>query len=110
MVQLKTEGLQCDSRFTEAFVHDRVMRGYGPRHIAQELKQKGVAEELTEEFIDERESHWIEQMAAVRLKKFGDNLPEDYKEQARQSRFLQYRGFSGDQIHRLFRQLNEDDD
>ncbi|MFT5131839.1 MAG: regulatory protein [Gammaproteobacteria bacterium] len=107
---MKKEGLQSDLRFTEAFVHDRVSRGYGPRHIIQELKQKGVQDELTEETIDEREPHWIERMVDVREKKFGVDIPKDYKEQARQSRFLQYRGFSSDQIHRLFKKLTEHDD
>jgi regulatory protein len=110
MDQLKQEGLQCDSRYTEAFVHDRVSRGYGPRHIIQELKQKGVGAEVFEEFVDERDCHWLECLNKVRSRKFGDNVPEDYKEQARQSRFLQYRGFSSDQIHRLFKTLNENDD
>ena len=108
--QLKNEGLQSDSRFTEALVHDRMNRGYGPRHISQELKQKGVAEWLSEEFLDEREPHWLERLAEVRQKKFGEDVPEDYKEQASQSRFLQYRGFSSDQIHRLFKKLKQHDD
>lgn len=108
--QLKKEGLQCDSRYTEALVHDRVSRGYGPRHITHELKQKGVRDELCEEYIDERDPQWIERLADVRKRKYGDNMPPDYKEQAKQSRFLQYRGFSSDQIHRLFKRLNEYDD
>lgn len=108
--QLKSEGLQSDSRYTEAFIHDRVNRGYGPRHILQELKQKGIADELSEEYIDERDPDWIDRLKDVRLRKFGEDVPEDYKEQARQSRFLQYRGFSSDQIHRLFKRLNEYDD
>jgi regulatory protein len=108
--QLKKEGLQSDSRYTEAFVHDRVSRGYGPRHIIQELKQKGVGDEISEEYIDERDPHWIERLAEVHKRKFGDDMPQDYKEQAKQSRFLQYRGFSSDQIHRLFKRLNEYDD
>ena len=91
-------------------MHYRVNRGYGPRRIAQELKQKGIAGELVEEFIDEGDPRWLEQMSRVREGKFGDKAPEDYQEQARQSRFLQYRGFSSEQIHRLFKQLNEHDD
>jgi regulatory protein len=102
--------LQCDSRYTEAFLHDRISRGYGPRHIIQELKQKGVRDELIEEFIDERDPLWIESLTDVRRRKFGDAVPEDYKEQAKQSRFLQYRGFSSDQIYRLFKNLNEYND
>jgi len=35
----------------------------------------------------------------VRQRKYGDRRPDDYRERARQSRFLQYRGFTGEQIH-----------
>ena len=108
--QLKSEGLQCDSRYTEALVHDRVSRGYGPRHIAQELKQKGIGDEVIEEFIDERDLLWLDRIKKVRDLKFGEGAPDEYREQARQSRFLQYRGFSGDQIHRLFKRLKGHDD
>jgi regulatory protein len=37
----------------------------------------------------------------VRRKRFGDEPPQDYKERARQSRFLQYRGFTSDQIRQV---------
>ena len=108
--QLKSEGLQCDSRYTEALVHDRVNRGYGPRHIARELKQKGIGKEVIEEFIDERDPYWLDRIEKVRDLKFGEGAPDEYREQARQSRFLQYRGFSGDQIHRLFKRQKGHDD
>ena len=108
--QLQQEGLQSDMRFAEALVHDRAGRGYGPRHIAQELRQKGIADHISEEFLDERDAAWLEKLKEVREKKFGMEVPEDYKEQAKQSRFLQYRGFPGEQIQRLFKSLNYDED
>ena len=38
-----------------------------------------------------------------RNKRFGAGLPEDARERARQMRFLQQRGFTGDQIRAVFR-------
>jgi regulatory protein len=108
--QLKSENLQSDSRYTEAFVHDRIGKGYGPLHILQELKQKGIRDELREEFVDGTDQHWQIHIVDVHARKFGANVPEDYKEQARQSRFLQYRGFSSEHIHRLFKKLKDHDD
>jgi regulatory protein len=35
---------------------------------------------------------------AARARKFGAELPKDWKERSRQARFLQYRGFSTDHI------------
>jgi len=37
----------------------------------------------------------------VRSKRFGDAMPEDFKERARQARFLQYRGFTSEQIREV---------
>jgi regulatory protein len=34
----------------------------------------------------------------VRRRKFGEAKPKEYKEKARQMRFLEYRGFTGEQI------------
>ena len=103
LVQLKTENLQSDYRFTEAYVHNRIARGYGPLRIRQELHEKGLAENLIEVFLTEQDSDWMQRLDLVRQKKFGKAKPADYKEQARQSRFLQYRGFSTEQIRRLFK-------
>ena len=36
--------------------------------------------------------------AAARSRKFGSQVPKDFREKARQARFLQYRGFSKDHI------------
>ena len=38
----------------------------------------------------------------VRRRRFGAELPAEWKERARQSRFLQYRGFSSDHIRSAF--------
>ncbi len=42
--------------------------------------------------------NWRALARDVRSRKFGSGAPGSYKEKARQSRFLQHRGFSHDQI------------
>ncbi|WP_425439651.1 hypothetical protein [Photobacterium proteolyticum] len=37
---------------------------------------------------------WFELEEELRSKKFGDEMPEDTKEKAKQARYLQYRGHS----------------
>ena len=91
-------------------MHERTNRGYGPLRISQELKQKGISDEISDEFLDERDPQWFELLQEIHRKKFGGLAPEDYAEQARQSRFLQYRGFTNDQIHRLFKKIKNHDD
>ena len=105
MTDLAREGLQSDERYTESYIHHRINRGYGPVHIRRELQQRGVSDEMVELVFDALNVDWPRAIAAVREKKFGSGMPSDFKERSRQSRFLQYRGFSGEQISRLFRPI-----
>ena len=95
--ELQTEGLVSDERFTEAFVRYRMNNGYGPRRIQIELRERGVNEKIQAAHLDFGSPQWLERATQVRCKRFGIGLPEDYKERARQARFLQYRGFTTDQ-------------
>lgn len=99
--QLINEGLVSDDRFTEAFVRYRANSGYGPRRIQSELRQRGVDEKMQAAHLDVGDPRWFEQAAQVRCKRFGEALPEDFKERARQARFLQYRGFTSEQIREV---------
>ena len=100
---LSREGLLSDERFTESFIHSRAERGSGPVKIRAELRQRGVADDLITAWLDERDHVWLERAEAVRRKKFGSALPVEYKEKARQMRFLQYRGFTPEQTRRVLR-------
>lgn len=99
--QLANEGLVSDERFTEAFVRYRANNGYGPLRIQSELRQRGVDEKMQAAFLDQRDPQWFERVEQVRRKRFGEALPEDFKERARQARFLQYRGFTSEQIREV---------
>ena len=107
VTELKQKGLQSDHRFTDSYITSRIGKGSGPLRIAQELRQRGVADEIIEETMLGHKQEWRDQLEAVREKKFGKEVPASYKERAKQSRFLQYRGFSSDQIRELFRAVNE---
>jgi regulatory protein len=45
---------------------------------------------------------WFESSKAVRVKRFGDPLPADWTDKQKQMRFLQYRGFTQEQIKYAF--------
>ena len=96
--RLADQGLLSDERFTEAFINQRINRGSGPLKIRAELRQKGVSDSSIENFLDEHDVMWQESALAVRIRKYGDQAPSDVKDKARQSRFLQSRGFSSEQI------------
>lgn len=100
VAQLVTDGLVSDERFAEAFVRYRAERGYGPLHIQAELRERGVDDSVTATYLDPSDSQWLQRCEEVRVKRFGTVRPEDFKERARQARFLQYRGFSAEQVRR----------
>ena len=99
--QLMDEGLVSDARFTEAFVRYRSNNGRGPQRIQSELRERGVSEKIQAAYLDMGDSQWFARAEQVRSKRFGDAPPEDFKERARQARFLQYRGFTSDQIREV---------
>lgn len=96
LAQLAQNNYQSDERFAEAFVLMRTNQGKGGVLISQQLKQKGI-EDFDLSTID-----FFELAKSVRLKKYGEQLPKNYKEKAKQQRFLQSRGFGFEQINQVF--------
>lgn len=100
LAELQADGLLSDARFTEAYVRYRRNSGHGPQRIQQELRERGVSDETQAAWLDFTDPQWLELVEQTRRKRFGPAIPTDYKERARQSRFLQYRGFTSEQIRR----------
>ena len=103
LAHLTEQGLLSDERFTEVFINQRINNGHGPLKIRSELRQKGVSDAMIGAFLNERDGQWKENALAVRLKKYGAQRPDDLKETARQTRFLQSRGFSSEQTQYAMR-------
>ena len=101
--RLQQENLLSDCRFIESIVNSRVNAGFGPFKILYELRQKGISSEQAEDYISGLSVEWEPLMAMQRSKKYGSDLPVDYKEKMKQARFLQNRGFSPESVMRLFR-------
>ena len=97
--QLSQSDIQSDARFAENYLRYRAQRGYGSQKIKLELKQRGLDNDVISTVIAESELDWFELANAARLKKFGETPPENINERMKQQRFLQYRGFSHDQIN-----------
>lgn len=100
---LRKGQLQSDNRFAESYVNHRVNAGYGPIKIRHELRQKGISDELVDEYLPGSGAQWNRAMEQQRIKKFGKEIPADYSLRMKQARFLQNRGFSPDSVMRLFR-------
>ena len=98
LARLGDEGLQSDTRFAEAFVQSRINQGKGPVRIRADLAQRGIRDGVIEGALEASACDWFELAGNERRKKFGSGMPADFKEKARQMRFLQYRGFEPDQV------------
>ncbi|MFT5427252.1 MAG: regulatory protein [Gammaproteobacteria bacterium] len=101
--QLRDEDLQSDGRFTEAYIHSRLQRGFGPVRIRQELRERSISDELISLHLQANDAQWNEQVRQVREKKYGKLVPTSYPDKMKQSQFLQYRGFTSEQIRQIFR-------
>jgi len=89
-----------DTRFAVSACRYRTNRGYGWRYIANELKQKGVCSTIIQQLQNNCEIDWYLQAELAYNKRFGEHEKKDFhqKEKAKRIRFLQYRGFSTDEI------------
>ena len=96
--KLVGEGLQSDERFTEIYIRSRVRSGFGPIRITMELRERGVDGDLIKISLEEYSPDWLELVESVHKKKFGTKFGKDFKEQSKQARFLQYKGFTNEQI------------
>ena len=105
---LGQQKLLSDERFVQEFVAARVRRGSGPMKIREELRAKGVTGELVEQTLLGLKAGSAQGAAAARRKRFGEELPRDMQERARQARFLQQRGFSMDDIRKALKGDLED--
>ncbi|QFU75180.1 regulatory protein RecX [Halioglobus maricola] len=99
--RLAEENLQSDKRYTESFLRQRIGRGHGPLRIRQEMRQKGLSDGDIARAMEAEAPDWFALAEATYQRKFGAQAPEDIKEKARRSRFMQYRGFSHDHYQHL---------
>jgi regulatory protein len=107
VAKLASEGLQSDARFAENFAQSRINQGKGPVRIRMELGQRGISDAAIHAALEDAAIDWVELAREIRVKKFGRSRPVDFKDKARQMRFLQYRGFEPEQIQAAMGDDNE---
>jgi regulatory protein len=101
--------LLSDERFAEVFIRSRAERGQGAVRLRSELRHLNLPSELIESRIAAARVDWARLARDIRLRKFGENIPKAPAERAKQMRFLQYRGFTADQIRRAMGASFEED-
>jgi regulatory protein len=96
--ELEGRKLLSNHRFAEMRTHI-LSRKYGAAKIRQDLKSKGVPDEIVDTVSAEGE---LERAAAILQKKY-HSAAKTREEKAKRARFLQSRGFSSEVIYRLIR-------
>ena len=115
--EFEEKGYQSDYRTTLMLIRENIRKGRGRGRIKQEFYRKKIAmpgniDELidmsnaeSDEFIDFVEDDtdslvdgvdWLKLAVTARTKKYGNDIPTEQKDKAKQLRFLQYRGFNTD--------------
>lgn len=115
--EFENKGYQSDYRTTLMLIRENIRKGRGRGRIKQAFYQKKIAmpdniDELIDmanaeseefsEFVEDGDDNlvegvdWLKLAVTARTKKYGNTLPREPKDKARQLRFLQYRGFKSD--------------
>ena len=104
--KLREENLQSDERFVEAYVRYRLTRGMGPMKIAMELGQKGANDSLIQNEIYNTQIDWVAHCCHVLSRKYPEGFGSTIEEGQKLHRFLNQRGFEGEQIKKAARKYN----
>jgi regulatory protein len=86
-----------DERYANRFVAMRAERGQGPRRIRRDLAGLGLPVQLIEAQLAAH-GEWARGARQALIRRFGRAPPRSWADKARRLRFLQYRGFSNDDI------------
>jgi len=101
--ELEGRKLLSNHRFAEMRSHV-LARKYGAAKIRQDLKSKGVPDEIVEDVSSAGELERAREILARRFK----TPATTREERAKRARFLQGRGFSLDTIYRLIRSFDDE--
>lgn len=91
--------IQSDARFAEMIVRSRANKGQGLNRIRQELNEHQIDSGLIHDAIADLNIDWFELARQVALKKYSGSIPKDWTERQKRQRFMQYRGFTLEQIN-----------
>ncbi|MDO9366449.1 MAG: recombination regulator RecX [Methylotenera sp.] len=103
----KARGWLSDARFTEMLVHARKTK-FGSARVANELREKGVADDLITSAIAEVKVTELNNAREVCRKKYKTS-PMSREDWAKQARFLQSRGFGFDVIKKVLNSTQDED-
>jgi len=103
--ELAEQGWQSDQRYTEQYIAMRSRKGFGPVRIQMELQQRGIEETAANHAVSD--VLWQDNLANAYQKKYTNNPITCWSDRTKRMRFLQYRGFTSEQIQRYMQALDQ---
>jgi regulatory protein len=103
--RLIEQGLQSDERFAEAFVRARRQKGYGPSRIFQELKIRGLEDDIIDQALDYSTADSFEQAFVWAQRRYSALSLDDPKVYRRAYAALARRGFCAEVIGLVLKSL-----
>jgi regulatory protein len=104
---LIASGLLDDRAFTKSWINYRLARPFGFRRIVQELKAKGIDQEIIDQTLAEVEGYSPENVALDLAQRRWQRMPaiEPEKKKKRVMDFLLRRGFDANIVIKVMKQL-----
>ena len=103
--RLQDENLQSDTRFAEAYVRYRSLRGFGPQKIAAELYSRKLDSDVLDSALYEKGPDWAAICAEALGKKFRIKANAAEVERIYWQRYLLQRGFDQEDIRKTIKSL-----
>jgi len=111
LAYLIEENWLCENRFCSAFIRSKSNKGQGLLRIEMDLRQQNISQSCIDQALIEEPIDWQKVCEQTLLKKLRtiqvtDNalIMQDFKQKAKLEKFLNYRGFSSDEIKNAIKQ------
>lgn len=105
LLWLKGRGYQSNGRYARQLIQAKLHKGYGWFYINQLCAEQGLEKSLVQAVLDELNVDWLSIALDAYQKKYADKPIVDYQDKQKRMRYLQSRGFDGQVIQQLFKQL-----
>jgi len=107
VLELMASGSLDDRAFTKSWINYRLARPFGFRRIIQELKAKGIDQEIIDQAVAEVEGYSPETTALELAQRRWQRLPniDPLKKKKRVLDFLLRRGFEADIVIKVIKRL-----
>jgi regulatory protein len=96
--ELENENLLNEERYITSFIRSRRSKGFGPLKICAELREHGIDRHRWQSNEEWQEELWQNSAILLCAKRFGFDTEKNREQRMRQTRYLEQRGFTSQQI------------